>query len=262
MSNIHNVNGCYACTEVKDGMIRLCNNDLCNGRICKTCLPKQLQQKIFTCGLCRQGIVVQKTFNWNAFCKSFGNVFATLMFIILGSSISVLNALGNTILKQDMNCSGKRKCDFNFGWVIPITLFLCMFFWPGRLWSCCIMYPQGKKCNYNCIFGWLSGCGCFPSNYMPKHNWILMNGFIFFVVNTIIMIGHVFGGLSFWLFWGEVEIYTWRSGFAGYVCWLVLIGLGIVIWIMVIIGQCIKDKYSNDEYGVVMDEETYLYTRK
>jgi hypothetical protein len=43
---------------------------------------------------------------------------------------------------------------------------------------------------------------------------------------------------------------------------LVLIGMGIVIRIMISIGYHIKNKYSNDEYGVVMDEETYLYTQE
>lgn len=268
MSEIHNVNGCYACCEVKENMIRLCNNDLCNGRICKTCLPEQLQQKIFTCGLCRQGIVVQNKFNWNEFCKAFGNLFITLMIIVVGSGIAVINALGTTIMGADMNCANRRRCGGDYGWVIPFTLSLCIFFWPGRLWSCCMNYPSKKRCNYNCVLGCMGNLGCVDDNYIPGLRWPLMNAIIFVIVNAIILVSHIFGGVTFWVLYGQVEPYTWRSCFAGYLCWLTLIGIGMIGWILFCIGKCIKNKYSRDEYGIIMDERivfderTHLYTQE
>ena len=243
---------CYACLSeseslVDKDLVRPCTNENCTARIHKECLAQQLKSDIKMCGICQSPIHVNEDTEFNKtncviyFLKRICNI----LILLIGPSVLILLALGKTITNWQ-SCSGPSNgpCD---DWAIG-TIFFTVLLWP------LFFQFQICDCKYH-IF-----CCASIKQKLKWKSIITMN--IMFVISCgLVILAHCIGYPIIKYMFELDEFFTWRTSLAGFVCYSIIVGCGIII--IIIIGICIRlrdyatKKFSEPKfsYGVPMTNE-------
>ena len=224
MAIIDNV--CYVCLLgseseplLEKDLVRPCTNEKCTAKIHKRCLVQQLKSNIKKCGICQSPIHVNKDTKINKMrCVMYSlKRLNNILILFIGPIVLILLTLGNTIGNwQDCNRTNPGlPCDAN---AIP-TLLITML-----LWALFFQFPFFKS-KYH-IF-------CCES-IKQKLKWkstITMN--IMFVITCgLVVLAHCIGYPIIKYMYEMDVFFTWRSALAGFACYAIAVGFGIVVSIL------------------------------
>ena len=129
---------CYACLETKDNMVKPCDTINCKARMCTECIKKQIETNDSKCGMCRNPIIIKKgVFNKNKCCEKFMKICYMCFLIVVGSILTFLMALGNTVRYPFIRCTTNvYSCDDMASVTIIATIPFILLFLQGHFISC------------------------------------------------------------------------------------------------------------------------------
>lgn len=252
---------CYACLEVKNRMIKLCKTDGCNGRICNECVKKQIQTKNNKCGLCRGDAVISYAINFKKCGLAYGKgIYLGFMFV-LGIISVFLNALGKTVVTPWIKCKGgvNETCDDLGVLLIFLTFPFVLLFFQGFCCDsccfccdCCYWGNNKRKC-------WRYDLFCCSFRDKIKYKTYITLFLMICISNILIMFAHFIGYFIVKHKFGKDDFYTWRTSLAGIVVFWMIIGVGILGFLIYGIYNCLmfdaENRFGNPEYGQVMEDE-------
>jgi hypothetical protein len=248
---------CYACLEVKNRMIKLCQTDGCTGRICNECVTQQIRNKDKKCGLCRGDAIVSYTINLKKCGVAYGKMIYLWFMFVVGSISIFLNALGKTVVGPWIRCGGGDvNCDDLGVLLIFLTFpFLLLFFqnFCCNDCNCCpCCYNSKRKC-------WRYDLFCCSFRDKIKYKTYISLFLMICITNIVIMIAHFIGYFIVKYKFGRDDFYTWRTSLAGFVVYWIVIGFGILCFVIYHIYECLMfdagERFGKVEYGQVMGDE-------
>ena len=259
---------CYVCKEMKDYVVRPCNNSKCSAIICRECIKQQVgTYQDNKCGVCREPIVIVKRgeINYTKCLESYIKIFYVIFMFFGGAIITFLNALGKTINIRWINCDVSPCDDGAVGTIFFVILFLIPI-WQGHL-TCCKGNDVGCKCigcsedrcRHNKCCRYDIFC-CSSLRQKLKYKSYLTILIMFFISNALIALAHVIGQPIIKSMFNKDDVYTWRTSLAGFVVYtglLIVILIGFMIYgIYACLKNDAENRFKDMEYGVSIHNET------
>ena len=243
---------CYACLSdseslVDKDLVRPCTNEKCTARIHKECLAQQLKSDIEKCGICQSPIHVNEDteFNKTRCIMYLLKLLNHILILLIGPIALILLALGKTIgnwqscykFRSDIICD-----DGAIG-----AMFFTILLWP--------LFFQVPFCK---IKYHIFCCESIKQKLKCKST-ITMN--IMFVITCgLVILAHCIGYPVIKYMYKMDVFFTWRTSLAGFVCYLIVVGCGIIVIILTFISYSlyihITEKFYEPKfsYGVSTDK--------